>query len=451
MKNVKYIAAGIASVVALVVVLALWCGFVGHNDNQNYQIIQSPLGAISVRDAGGYYPKFFSTVWTYPRAMEAEYTETATPLSPNDDSIRATFNDGGTAQISTYVRILLPTDAEKRILVHQQFSGNKANLTAAVKAHLANCIKSAGPVMSASENQASRKSEFNQIIEEQLGLGLFKMRRTEIELNDLSTIEEVKDEAGNKIQKEKKARVQATEIVLGKDGKPVVIQDSPLKSYGIGIGQFSITEINYDHTTLEQFAAKKKSYLAAEQAKAERQQEVQQRLMIEEKGRRQVAEVEATENQKKAAALIQAAQAAEVAVVTKTQAVTAAQQRTEVADQLKKEAETLKSIASIKADTAELDKKATISAAEAKQKTLQLGGGISEKERVTLEILAERDAKVAEQLSKLKVPGVVINGGGSDGKGGGLTENLINMTLLKSLGILKDEPASTPNPVEGSK
>ena len=439
MKNVKYIAAGIASAIALVVVLTLWCGFVGHNDNQNYQIIQGIFGDISVRDTGGYYPKFFSTVWTYPRAMEAEYTETATALSPADDSIRATFNDGGTAQISTYVRILLPTDAEKRVLVHQQFSGNKSNLTAAVKAHLANCIKSAGPVMSASENQASRKSEFNQIIEEQLGLGLFKMRRTEIELNDLSTIEEVKDEAGNKIQKEKKARVQATEIVLGKDGKPVVIQDSPLKSYGIGIGQFSITEINYDHTTLEQFAAKKKSYLAAEQAKAERQQEVQQRLMIEEKGRRQVAEVEATENQKKAAALIQAAQAAEVAVVTKTQAVTAAEQRTEVANQLKKEAETLKSIASIKAETAELDKKATISAAEAKQKSIELGGGISEKERVLAEIKAERDAKVAAELSKLKVPGVVISGGTSGGKEGGLTENLINMTLLKALGILKDD------------
>jgi hypothetical protein len=30
--------------------------------------------------------------------------------------------------------------------------------------------------MSASENQASRKSEFNQIIEEQLAKGLFKMR-----------------------------------------------------------------------------------------------------------------------------------------------------------------------------------------------------------------------------------------------------------------------------------
>jgi len=46
--------------------------------------------------------------------------------------------------------------------------------------------------------------------------------------------------------------VQATEIVLNKTS-PIVIQDSPLKQYGINILQFSITEIDYDKTTLEHF------------------------------------------------------------------------------------------------------------------------------------------------------------------------------------------------------
>lgn len=434
--NKKLIAAGIASVVALVAVISLWSGLVGYNAYQNWQVYQSPTGSVSVIDRPGYYFKGFGNVWTYPRAMEAEYTAPTT-ASPGDDSIRATFNDGGTAQVSTYVRIGLPTASDERLMLHQQFSANQKNITDAVKAHLANCIKASGPVMSASENQASRKSEFNQIIEEQLSAGLFKMRRTEIELNDLSTIEEVKDENGNKIQKEKKAVVQATEIVLGRDGKPVVIQESPLKHYGIAILQFSITEIEYDHTTLEQFAAKKKSYLAAEQAKAERQQEVQQRLMVEEKGRRQVADVQAEQNQIRERAIIQAQQAADVAVINKEQAVTAARQKSEVAQQAKTEAETLRQIAEIKSQTAELDKKATISAAEAQQKAIELGGGISEEKRVLAEITAKRDAQVAEALAGVKVPGIVI-AGGSQGEAGGLTSNLLNMALLKSLGILKE-------------
>ncbi len=432
--RVKVVAAGIVSLVALVFLVTFWNGAVGYNAYQDYQVYQSPTGNVSVIDRPGYYVKAFGTTWTYPRAMEAEYRDVES--KGIKDSIRATFNDGGTSDVSTYVRITLPTDAEHRLLLHQQFSGNPLNLRDAVKAHLANCIKAAGPVMSASENQASRKSEFNQIIEEQLSQGLFKMRRTEIELSDLSTIEEVKDEAGNKINREQKAKVMATEVVTGKDGKPVIIQDSPLKQYNIGIAQFSITEIDYDKTTLEQFAAKKRSYLAAEQAKAERQQEVQQRLMVEEKGRRQVADVQAEENQKKERALIQANQAAEVAVITKTQAVTAAEQRTEVANQLKKETESLKDIARIKAETAELDKKAAISKAEGQQKAIELGGGISEEKRVLAEIAADRDAKVASALAGLKVPGVVFVGG--EGKGGSLTENLLNMALLKSTGVLKD-------------
>lgn len=435
----KLIAAGIASVIALIAVATLWSGLVGYNAYQNFQVYQSPTGSVSVIDRPGYYFKGFGNVWTYPRAMEAEYTQASTALSPTDDSIRATFNDGGTAQVSTYVRIGLPTSSDERLLLHQQFSASQKNITDAVKAHLANCIKAAGPVMSASENQASRKSEFNQIIEEQLASGLFKMRRTEIELNDLSTIEEVVGKDGEKVQKEKKAKVQATEIVLGKDGLPVVIQESPLKHYGISILQFSVTEIEYDHTTLEQFAAKKKSYLAAEQAKAERQQEVQQRLMVEEKGRRQVADVQAEQNQIRERALIEAQQAADVAVINKEQAVTAARQKAEVAQQAKTEAETLRQIAEIKVQTAELDKRATIAAAEAQQKSIELGGGISEEKRVLAEIAAERDAKVATALAGLNVPGIVIAG---DGKGGGgLTENLVNMALLKNLGVLKTEAA----------
>ena len=95
----------------------------------------------------------------------------------------------------------------------------------------------------------------------------------------------------------------ATEIVLGDNGKPVIVQPSPLARYKIGILQFSVTETQYDDKTLEQFAAKKESYLKAEQAKAERQQEYQQRLMVTEKGLRQVAEITAEENQKKASGL----------------------------------------------------------------------------------------------------------------------------------------------------
>lgn len=427
-----------AVVFTLVGVLALTNGLVGHNDSTNFQVVQPCRGEAYIQDAAGYYTKWFGKVWTYPRTLEAKFEHTSDKTK--DQSIRVTFNDSGTAEIGAYVRVQLPSNPDKRLLLHKDFQGNPDSIKGAIRAHLVNCVKASGPVMSASENQSSRKSEFNQIVEEQLVKGLYKMRRTTIELDDLSEIEEIGvDAQGNKITKEKKARVQATEVVLDKEGKPIVVQPTPLAHYDLGINQFSITETEYDDATLRQFGAKKESYLNAEKSKAQRQEEVQQRLMVEEKGRRQVAEIQADENQKKERATIQARQAAEVAIIAKDQAVTQAQQRTEVANQLRLEAQTLKEIAAVKAETAELDKKATISAAEAKQKSIELGGGISEEKRVLAEIAAERDAKVAQHLAGLKVPGVVITGGGSGKEGGGLTENLINMTLLRSLGILPKE------------
>lgn len=445
--NVKLVAAGIASILVLIVLGILWFGMIGHNNTQNWQVYQSISGNIEIIDTAGYYWKGFGTVWTYPRSMQAYYSESSKEGGPTDESIRVTFNDGGTAHMSCFVKIQLPTTAEHRLLLHQDFAANPANVLDAVRSHLTNCIKSTGPMMSASENQASRKAEFNQVVEEQLVRGLFEMRRTEVELRDVSetTTPQVGPD-GKPVATEKKARVMATEVILDKSGKPIIVQVSPLERYRIGILQFSITETKYDQQTLAQFATKKESYLAAEQAKAQRQQEYQQRLMVTEKGLRQVAEIEASENQKKKQATIQAEQQREVAVIAAEQAVVQAKQRVSVAAQAKAEAETLRETAVIKAATAELEKKATISAAEGKAKEIELGGGIAEKDRVLATIRADRDAKVAVALAGIRVPGVLIVGGSDSSKGTGLTETLMNLLLLRATGVLPETVPPAPIP-----
>ncbi len=440
--QVKLVAASIVTFLALVLIGVMWGGLVGHNNLQDYQVYQSVAGNVSVIDGSGYYPKWFATVWTVPRSLQCYYSASHKEGGPQDDSIRVTFNDGGTAQISSFVKIQLPTDTEHRMLLHQDFASNQASISDAVRSHLTNCVKSTGPMMSASENQASRKAEFNQVVEEQLSNGLFEMRRTEVELNDAVQMEAAGvGSDGKPIMCERKAKVLATEIVRDKNGKPIIVQESPLNRYGIKVIQFSVTETEYDPQTLKQFAAKKESYLAAEQAKAQRQEEQQQRLMIIERGLRQVAETEAAANLEKKKATVAAQQEQEVAVIRKAEAVTKAQQKVEVALQDKQEAETLKMIAKIKAETAELNKKATISAAEAKAKEIEIGGGLSEKDRILAQIKADRDAKVAAALATVKTPSIVIVGG-ENGKGAGMTDTLMNLMLLKSTGVLPETPNS---------
>lgn len=438
--RVKVVAAAIASILVLIVAAILWFGMIGYNSTHEYQIYQSVTGNVQVIDNSGYYWKGFGTVWTYPRAVQAYYSQHPDEGGSKDWSVRVTFNDGGTAQISTFVKVQLPIAHDERLALHCDFNANPKNILDAVRSHLVNCVKASGPMMSASENQASRKAEFNQIVEEQLVAGLFEMRRTEVELLDTAQMETTgMTPDGKPIIREKKARVQATEIVLDKAGKPIIVQESPLARYKITILQFSVTETTYDDVTLKQFAAKKESYLAAEQAKAKRQEEYQQRLMVTEKGLRQVAEIEAQMNQEKKKATIAAEQKREVATIEKDQAVIVAVQKVEVAIKTKVEAETLREIASIKAATAELDKKATISAAEAKQKEIELGGGLAEKDRILATIKADRDAKVAAALAGVKTPSVLIIGGEANGKGANLTETLMNLLLLKATGVLPEQ------------
>ena len=439
----------VASAVAALVMLVVMIGLVGNNDDQEWQIKQDVTGNVTVVDRPGWYWKGFATVWTYPRAHEAYYSKSEEEGGLKDLSIKVIFNDGGRADTSTYVRIELPKTAEERRKIHQAFGGNLENLMGAVRSHLNNCLKATGPLMSASEHQTARKAEFSQLVDEQLRLGLYKMRRIEKTLDDglLETVGE-----GQVIEKPQK--VTATEIVLDEEtGEPVIAQKSPLQVYGIDVVQFSVTDTSYDPKTEEQFAAKKESYLKAEEAKASRQNEIQQTLMVVEKGKREVAEIEAQANQAKKKAEVEAEQAAQVAEIAKRQAVTEATQKVEVAEQEKAEAETRKEIAAIEAETADLKGQAIIKLAEAKEQEILLGGAGTEKDQILAQIAAERDAKVAEYLSKVNVPGVVIVGGENGGEDSGassLQEVLMNLLLLKSTGVLDPNAETTKSTTSGS-
>ena len=443
--SVRTIATLAAGLILGVIGLYLVFGSIGYNHSENYQVRQTIFGDLVVVDAPGYYLNWWARVTEYPRYVEYSYTADSRPQSPSDESIRVTFNDGGTAQVDAYVKLKLPIEPEKRLEFHRIFRGSNVSIRDAVEAHLINCVKAAGPIMSSTENQAARKSEFNQIVEQMLADGLFVMRRQVVTLEEAvidnkpnkGTAEAV---AGTDPAASQPIKVVATEIVVDKDGKQKISTESPLKRYGMVLEQFSIMDTNYDAATLKQFAAKKESFLAAEQVKAEQQRAVQEKLKIRAEGESNVEQIKQEGEKAKMAALVKAEQEAEVAELAKTKAVTEAQQKVEVAKKAQDEAETKKAIAKIEAETAELVKAAEISAAEGKQKTLEIGGGLSEEQKLLATLRKERDIGVATALANIKTPNVVFGGGGHEGAPGGteasLQGNLINLMLLKSMGIM---------------
>jgi hypothetical protein len=400
----------IAGVMVLLGAIGLFAGGIGYNEDQNWQVIQSVRGNIEVRDIPGWYPKWFATVWTWPRAHQTRFGD--------EGEISVTFNDGGTANLNGTLRYRLPVDEESRRVLHREFSGNIDNVDAAIMSHLVNAIKVTGPVMSASENQSARKSDFTNLVRGQLENGLYRTVKVERELHDQF------DESGNPIT------VFATEIVTNESGQYEVAQQSPLNQYGIQVVQFSIENTTYDPKTRELFNTKKEAFLRAEEFKAKREEQVQQRLMVVEQFEREKAEVEGEANKEKARRTIEAEM--EVAVAAQQ-----ALQAEEIKRRQTTEADARRVVAELDLAAERLNAEAVRVAAAAEEERILKAGAITERDRVLAEIEANARVKIGTALANVKVPSVMFIGGeNANGNGAGLQDSMMNLLLLQATGIM---------------
>lgn len=412
----------IALIVALFVIVFgsfTACAAVGHNNAENWQVIQSVDGDVSIRDEAGFYWKGFANVTTYPRVFAIEW---------GPDVV--TFNDGGTARMEGIMRIRTPSTETERRLMHSEFAADSSmrNAETAVEAHVVNVLKVTGPVMSGSEHQSARNGEFYNLAYEQLENGLYQSERTYVELIDQL------DQNGRPI------KVLATKIIKSPDGQPLVQEASPLIQYGFGIAQFSIAETGYDPKTIELFAAKKESLLNAERSKAAREEQIQERLMIEQRGLKEKAEIEAQANKEKAKLTIAAETQVAVANQEAAQAEEIKRKQTTEAESRKAilttEAQARKEAASLNLEAARLDAEAMVVAAAAKEEQVLKAGAITEKERVLAEIARDTKIGVARELAVVKTPQFIIGGG--NGQSGGTLDNLMNIVLMRQMGVLPE-------------
>jgi hypothetical protein len=130
--------------------------------------------------------------------MEVFCTKKSIPESPNDDSARVPFNDGGEAYTDWFCRVTTPQllgdeDEAERLLIikkqrefHRQFRSAE-NAVLAVRSHGRDCLGRTGAIMSSSENQAHRKAQFFAAVEGQVRLGYYKMRPVTVRRKDSVT------------------------------------------------------------------------------------------------------------------------------------------------------------------------------------------------------------------------------------------------------------------------
>ena len=455
------------------------------NQADHWQVLQYPSGRVEIRNRPGWYPTYFARITTYPRMISVYATKDSRPESPGDDSVKAWFNDGGTADISWVVRVTTPCPSEedennpelmermvqKQREFHRQFTGNIANAQNAIRSAVRNIVQQTGPIMSSTENQSARKGEFWHEVYSQLRDGMFAMKPVEIKTNSSvsSLLQAMKksDEhtlEGN-IEKPlttqistagrpaigsvlEERSITASETVMAaeivrdpKTGLAVISSPSPLEQYGMKVLQFSILDTDYDAETVKKFGAKKQLYLQAEQSKAATIQNVQERFKRVAQGEREIAEEQWTAEKDRAEKRIQAEATQEKELTIKETLRVEAETKALIAVVKKRFQETQEKIAEIRSQIAENDKLAAEIGAKAREQQIEIAGAISDRDRGLGEIQVQEVEAVTSALRKLKVPDtVILSPDAMDPHGGTAMEQALpSLQLLKTFGLLKGE------------
>lgn len=372
-------------IIALVIIFT---GGIGYNSNQDFQIIQSMNGKMSIQSKGGYYGKFFPTVWTYDKQRTIYYSKLADE-SKDNDALPVRFANKGTGDVSVQVIVKLFSDEPTMLKMHEYARGDVGIIENIIYAKLKEIAMSVASTMS-SNDAIENYSNFNEGMRKQ------------------------------------------------------IVNNIELKEKGIFIEQFSITAIDFDQQTIMQFKKQQEIELARKEAEANKIKfetelstvKVQyEREQAESEGKAKVVMIKETTDaeRQKQLAEIEAQKKVEVAKLEAEQAKIDANRQKEVAII---EATKLKETAKLNKEAAELDAQRVITLAQAKQKELELAKGLSEYDKFALtiqkEIEIQKAEKVANAIRGLQLPSTMIIGG-SNGANNNANPvmDLINVLLVK--------------------
>lgn len=380
---------GIVTVgIAILLVLICRSMFEDADKSKNY-VCQMPItGEYRVWTEGGLQMQMFGNVESYSKTSQVEFSG----LKKNEQGYIAigenpaaalTFNDKGRGMIVGSFRVVLPTDKQNMEKIQRDFGSEKALINNLVRPTLYKVVTACGPLMSSLESVSETRTDLIDYITDQLNNGVYKTRAVKTEvINEITGETELRTSA---------ERIEDASAPLGYKRQEV----SPFSQYGISCGLVSITDIKYDAATQDQIDAQKAANLAVITSKTKSIEAMQKTIQIAEEGKAAAEKARWEQEQKK------------IVEVTK--------------------AEQEREVARLAAEKAEFDKKKIIAEgeAEAAANRAKVAAGLTPQEAA--EWKYKTDKAVAEAFAQVKLPTIVMGGGGSNG---GDLGNSVGMMML---------------------
>ena len=361
----------ICGVFALIVLCMM--GSIGE-DVKNEQIVvnQYPLtGKMSYWTEPGFKWQWFGHTTEYYKTQQFWFGGKDVEGNSHGTPIKVIFNDASVGYIYGSLRVVLPTDVEHLKLIQTAYNGMDRLMNDLVAQNVVKVIYASGPLMSAFESYAEKKNDMVAYITDQLTYGVYKTTVREEDTIDSFTGES------------KKVKVASLVADENAPNGYVRSEKSPFTSYGVIIDQVSITEITYDDKVNQQIQTQQQANMSIQTKKAEALAAQQDAIKAEAEGKAAAAKAKWEQEKVKATEVTKAEQEREVARLA--------------------------------AEKAEFDKKRIVAEgqAEAEANRLKVAAGVTPQEKLEWEYKTK--VGVAEALSKIALPRIIMSSGNGSG------------------------------------
>ncbi|WP_188150430.1 SPFH domain-containing protein [Teredinibacter waterburyi] len=330
---------------------------------------------------------------------EADSENTSASLPP----MSIMFLDQVDAHAEATVRFSIPSDTESFLRLAHEYRTPENLLRTALMPAFKETLQANASLMAAEEYYAGGRTEFNSEFENQMGRGIYLVKRNEVTVR-----------SGRAATSSANASLGTEQEEYGEDSKTVFIVQKVLDDtgqpkrksqrfldFGITVVSALVTDMRPNQKFIERMQLKQKASADRAIAREQRVQEEEQRLLAIARGEREVAE-------RQAKAKVEQIQKTTEAETDKQLAITGA--------------EKLKAQASIARETAEInlgkakfeaETRRTLAEAEAYQKkvVMQADNALAQKLDAEIEI----QKLWASAFAKRQVPSTVFGGGAGGG------------------------------------
>lgn len=336
--------------------------------NETIVVNQFPFtGNMEYWTTPGYHWQWFGKTTTYYKTSQLWFGSDNEEGTQMGNPIPVIFNDASDGMIYGSLRVKLPTETKYLERIQTDYNGMDRLMQDLVRPTVTKVIYASGPLMSAFESYAEKKNDLIEYITDQLNNGVYKTTVKQVEVID-------------QFSGEKKS-VKVASLIIDEDapGGYARSESSPFAYYGLEIGQVAVSKIGYSQKVMQQIAQQQEANMLVATSKSKSLAAQQETIRIAEEGKAAAEKAKWEQEKIKIVAVTKASQEYEVSRLEALKA-------NEVAKKVKAEGE------------------AQAAAARAK-----VSAGLEPEVKARIE--KETKIGVAEALSKIQLPKVVMTGG----------------------------------------